>query len=88
VFNVGGGERTSLNHALEVLAGLAGRPLDVRRGDRESGDVKDTGADTHRARTELGFEPSTSLEDGLAAELEWLQKRIHRVPQMRSLTAS
>jgi UDP-glucuronate 4-epimerase len=88
VFNVGGGDRTSLNRALEVLAGLAGRPLDVRRGDRESGDVKDTGADTERARAELGFDPTTSLEDGLAAEFEWVQQRTHPLPQMRSLTAS
>jgi UDP-glucuronate 4-epimerase len=88
VFNVGGGDRTSLNRALEVMAGLAGRPLDVRRGDRESGDVKDTGADTERARAELGFDPTTSLEDGLAAEFEWVQQRTHRLPQMRSLTAS
>ena len=36
----------SLNRALETLAGLAGRPLDVRRRERESGDVRDTGADT------------------------------------------
>jgi nucleoside-diphosphate-sugar epimerase len=28
------------------------------------------------------------LEDGLAAELEWVQKRTHPVPQMHSLTAS
>jgi UDP-glucuronate 4-epimerase len=86
VFNVGGGERTSLNRALEVLAGLAGRPLDVRRGERESGDVRDTGADTERARDELGFSPSTGLEDGLAAELEWVVQM--RAPQLRSLTAS
>jgi UDP-glucose 4-epimerase len=88
VFNVGGGERTSLNRALEVLAGLAGRPLDVRRGERESGDVKDTGADTERARTELGFQPGTSLEQGLAAELDWVQERTRPLPRIRSLTAS
>jgi UDP-glucuronate 4-epimerase len=88
VFNVGGGERTSLNRALEVLAGLAGRPLDIRRGDRESGDVKDTGADTERAREELGFEPATTLEEGLAAELEWVHRRTTPLPQVRSLTAS
>ncbi len=85
VFNVGGGERTSLNRALEVLAGHAGRPLDVRRGDRESGDVRDTGADTSRAREELGFVPGTSLDDGLAAELDWVRER---VPRAHSLTAS
>ena len=58
VFNIGGGNRTSLRCALETLAGLAGRPLDVRYGERESGDVQDTGADTERARAELGFDPA------------------------------
>src|SRR3954447_11550432 len=36
VFNVGGGDSVSLNRALETLAGVAGRPLDVRRGERET----------------------------------------------------
>ena len=39
VYNIGGGNRTSLRCALEVLAGIAGRPLDVRHRERESGDV-------------------------------------------------
>ena len=78
VYNVGGGERTSLNRALEVLAGLAGRPLDVRRGGRESGDVLHTAADITRAREALGFEPATSLADGLRAELEWAAERATR----------
>jgi nucleoside-diphosphate-sugar epimerase len=72
VLNVGGGGAISLNRALEVLAGIAGRPLDVRRGARESGDVQDTGADISRARAQLGYEPRTPVEDGLAAEFEWV----------------
>ena len=56
---------------LELLAAIAGRPLDVRRDERESGDVLHTGADIARARAELGFEPATTLEDGLRAEFEW-----------------
>ena len=39
VFNIGGGGSVSLNRALETLAGLAGRPLDVRHRERPSGDV-------------------------------------------------
>jgi nucleoside-diphosphate-sugar epimerase len=78
-FNVGGGSRVSLNHTLDVLAELAGRPLDVRRRDRESGDVQDTGADIAAARDALGFEPRTSLRDGLAAELEWVGRRAQRL---------
>jgi UDP-glucose 4-epimerase len=86
VFNIGGGNRTSLRCALEVLAGVAGRPLDVRYGERESGDVQDTGADTSRAAAELGFSPSTSLRDGLAAELAWVRAR--EEPRVHSLSAS
>ena len=89
VFNIGGGNRTSLRCALERLAALAGRPLDVRYGERESGDVRDTGADTERARTELGFDPTTTLEHGLAAELDWVRQRAEPAPpRIRTLTAS
>jgi UDP-glucose 4-epimerase len=72
VYNVGGGARVSLQQALMTLAAVAGRPLDVRHGRRESGDVRDTGADITRARADLGFEPAVALADGLRAEFEWV----------------
>jgi UDP-glucuronate 4-epimerase len=75
VYNVGGGSRVSLSATLEMLAGIAGRPLDVRREGREPGDVSDTGADIRRARDELGFNPATNLEAGLRAEFEWVLER-------------
>jgi UDP-glucuronate 4-epimerase len=62
----------SLAGALELLAAIAGRPLDVRHRARESGDVQDTGADIARARDALGFEPATELREGLRAEFEWV----------------
>jgi len=73
VYNIGGGSRVSLNRSLELLAGHAGRPLDVRRGDREAGDAHDTGADISRARAELGYAPSTPVAEGLRLELEWVE---------------
>jgi nucleoside-diphosphate-sugar epimerase len=75
VYNVGGGSGASVNEALELIAALAGRPLDVRYIDRELGDVRDTGADISRAETELGYQPRTSLAEGLQAELEWMLER-------------
>src|SRR3954454_15583949 len=75
VFNVGGGDSVSLNRSLETLAGIAGRPLDVRRRERQTGDVLDTGADTSRAREVLGYVPRTDLESGLEAEFEWVRER-------------
>ena len=83
VYNVGGGARVSLNRALEVLAAVAGRPLDVRRQERETGDVLHTGADIARARADLGFAPGTGLEAGLSAELAWVAG--HEMPH-RSLS--
>jgi UDP-glucuronate 4-epimerase len=75
VYNVGGGSRVSLGDAVELLARIAGRPLDVRRREREDGDVRDTGADIARARADLGFRPATDLATGLRAEFEWVAAR-------------
>jgi nucleoside-diphosphate-sugar epimerase len=38
--------------------------------------MRDTFADTTRARADLGFAPAYTLEAGLAAEIEWLAKRL------------
>jgi nucleoside-diphosphate-sugar epimerase len=74
-YNIGGGSPVSLNAALERIAAIAGRPLDVRRCGRESGDVLHTAADVGRARAELGFAPRTRLSDGLRVEFEWVAAR-------------
>jgi UDP-glucuronate 4-epimerase len=75
VYNVGGGSQVSVNEALEHIASLGGRPLDVRYLETERGDVRDTAADTTRARRDLGFRPATSVEDGLGAEFDWIRER-------------
>jgi UDP-glucuronate 4-epimerase len=77
-YNVGGGSPISLNGALEQLAAIAGRPLDVSRAERESGDVLHTAADVSRARDELGFAPATTLASGLRAEYDWVLARRER----------
>jgi UDP-glucose 4-epimerase len=74
VYNIGGGSRVTINHVLELVAGLAGRPLDVRREEAQKGDMRDTFADTSRARADLGFEPTATLASGLAAEYQWLSE--------------
>jgi nucleoside-diphosphate-sugar epimerase len=71
VYNVGGGSRVSLAHAISVLEDLLGGPIPVTYLPREPGDVIDTGADIARAQVDLGYAPATSFEEGLAAELEW-----------------
>jgi nucleoside-diphosphate-sugar epimerase len=72
VYNIGGGSRVTINEALELIERLTGRVLDIRRLPAEKGDMRDTFADTSRARADLGFAPSHSLASGLAAECAWL----------------
>jgi nucleoside-diphosphate-sugar epimerase len=78
VYNVGGGSRVSVNQVLDIVARVSGRRLDVRREARQKGDMRDTYADTSRARADLGFAPSVTIEEGLRAEYEWLAALIHR----------
>lgn len=73
VYNIGGGSRVSINAVLDQIAQIAGHPLDIRREAAQKGDMRDTFADTSRARTDLGFAPSTSLAAGLRAEFDWLK---------------
>jgi UDP-glucose 4-epimerase len=79
VFNIGGGTRTALIEAIELIGGFAGRPLDVRHLPMQDGDVRDTGADTTLAEQLLGYAPSTEFEEGLRAEFDWVADRSSRV---------
>jgi UDP-glucose 4-epimerase len=72
VFNVGGGSRIALADAIEHIGELNGRPLEVQHLPMQDGDVRDTGADTTRAREALGYAPSAGFEDGLRAEFDWV----------------
>jgi nucleoside-diphosphate-sugar epimerase len=72
VYNIGGGSRVSINHVLALIEAITGRTLDIRREPAQKGDMRDTFADTSRAKAELAFSPSTTLERGLQAEAEWL----------------
>jgi nucleoside-diphosphate-sugar epimerase len=78
VYNIGGGSRVSVNQVLEIVGRLAGRRLDIRREDKQKGDMRDTYADTSRARADLGFSPTVSIQEGLAAEYQWLTAALGR----------
>ena len=71
-YNIGGGSRVSINHVLDMIGRISGRPLDVRREPAQKGDMRDTFADTGLAKADLGFAPTVSLEEGIEAEYRWL----------------
>jgi nucleoside-diphosphate-sugar epimerase len=75
-YNVGGGDEASMLEAIALLERIAGRSLDIRRTNAAAGDVARTKADIARIREALGWEPRTSLEDGLRAQWEWASARV------------
>jgi nucleoside-diphosphate-sugar epimerase len=62
--------------AIAILERLSGRTLDVRHVEAAAGDVRRTKADVTRIAAELGWAPTTPLEDGLRAQWEWASARV------------
>jgi len=73
MYNGGNGGRITLNEAWKVLQKIAGVEIPARYGPPRSGDVRDSQADTTAARTELGYVPSFTFEEGLRLTLEWFR---------------
>jgi UDP-glucose 4-epimerase len=76
--NIGGGSPASLREAISIVETLAGRPLSVRYRESDSGDVRDSAADTSLAREHLGFRPEVGLADGLGRQFAWLSDEVKR----------
>jgi nucleoside-diphosphate-sugar epimerase len=75
IYNVGGGEETTMREVLALLEEIAGRPLRVRTGPSQTGDMKRTRADTSRIEGAMGWRATTPLREGLAAHLDWAIER-------------
>ena len=70
-YNVGGGVEATVREAIAILEGLADRLLEINEHPPVPGDQRRTNADTTRIRSDLGWAPKVSLEDGLRAQWEW-----------------
>ena len=73
VYNVGGGERISLEGALELVQEVSGLRATIVREEAQKGDMRDTFADTSAAKRDLQFRSTVSLRDGLRAEWDWIR---------------
>ncbi len=73
VYNIGGGSRVSLRDVFDLIARVSGRPVHIDRQPPQKGDMRDTYADTSRARADLGFAPAVGLEDGLREMFRWME---------------
>ena len=73
-FNLGAGERITINRLVELLQNRIPEATEVRHGPPRPGDVRHSLADTHRAAEAFGFEPRMDLERGLSEYVAWARQ--------------
>ena len=71
VFNLGNHKPEDLLHFVELLEGSCGRKAIRELHPIQPGDVKETYADIAESQAILGFQPKTSLEQGLERFVGW-----------------
>ncbi|MBL8694603.1 MAG: GDP-mannose 4,6-dehydratase [Planctomycetes bacterium] len=74
IYNLGESSTVELRRLVDVLAQAIGKPAHVKHLPPEPGDVPLTYADVSKARTQLGYEPRTTIEDGVARYVEWRRR--------------
>lgn len=71
VFNLGNHTPVELEHFIAVIEQAAGKPAQKVYRPMQPGDMVETMADTARAQTAFGFEPTTAIETGMPQVVEW-----------------
>lgn len=81
IYQLGTGKPHSLNELITLMRTTMGpaHPFRVRYKDFRDGEIRHTWCDISKAATDLGFQPETSLENGLRLTWEWfLRAHEHR----------
>ena len=76
VFNVGGGSRISVKELIKKIEKITGKKAKLEYIEKQRGDVKDTLADTSKAREVLHWKPRVRIEEGLERYISWFQDQI------------
>lgn len=71
LYNLGHSEPIELRAMISALGNALGKTPIIERHPEQPGDVRLTYADITRARAELGYEPKTSFDEGLARFVAW-----------------
>ncbi|MFW5695461.1 MAG: SDR family NAD(P)-dependent oxidoreductase [Alkalispirochaeta sp.] len=71
VFNLGESRTVSLSELISALEDTLGRTAQIDRRPLQPGDVEQTWADITRAREAFGYDPQTTLAEGLDSYVNW-----------------
>ena len=74
IFNIGSGRGYSVCQIISSIENVSGKRADVRYSSKRTFDVPVNVLNIQRAQHELGWTPTTSLDEGLALTFEWMKK--------------
>ncbi len=78
VYNLGESATISLSDLVALLEKACGRPAFRRQRPPQPGDVPITYADISRARKEIGYDPRTPIDQGVARFVDWYRRQATR----------
>ena len=71
IYNIGNNRSEPLLRYVELLEKAIGRPAEKELAPMQPGDVKETYADIKTIRRDHGFEPKTSIDEGIPRFVAW-----------------
>lgn len=78
VYNLGNASPVPLREMIDALGQALGKPVQINHLPEQPGDVRQTHADITLAQAELGYEPKTTLREGLDRFVEWFRSNRDR----------
>lgn len=75
IYNLGESRPVTVNDLIAELEKALGKKAIINRQPLQPGDVDRTFADVGKAVSQLGYNPSTQIADGLAKFVEWLRQQ-------------
>jgi UDP-glucuronate 4-epimerase len=73
IWNLGGSDPVTLRDMIDTISRVTGIEARIDQRAKQPGDVERTFADTGRSERELGYRVSTTFEEGVRRQWEWLR---------------
>jgi len=74
IFNLGESDTVTLSRLIGLLESALGKPAKINRLPLQPGDVPLTCADISKARSKLGYHPSTKIDQGIPLFVDWFKR--------------
>lgn len=86
--NLGTDELVTINQLVDLVARIAGKTIHKRHDLTKPQGVRGRNSDNSRLREALGWEPATSLEEGLRHTYRWIESELRKAGRIRPMVAA